>query len=64
MNLFLNTLEKTFDDYFHTITDLTPDNPKYIEEYRKELNNFCQFLVHDYKEAQNTVTFWTERFED
>lgn len=64
MNLFLDTLEKTFDEYFNSLTTLTLDNPKYPEEYKKELSNFCQFLVQEYNAAQNVETFWSKRIEE
>ncbi len=64
MNMFLNTLEKTFDEYFQSITEMSENNPRYLEEYRKELNNFCQFLVQEYNAAQNIETYWLERSKE
>lgn len=53
VNMFIQTLENKFDDYFHKkYPEKDLNDPNILMLYREELENFSDFLVEAFVEDQ------------
>lgn len=62
MNMFMDTLERAFDEYFQNkYPNKDLNSPMILSKYRQELEDFSRFLVQEYKAALDNEEYWAQR---